>query len=342
MRVIPGVLRSHSIAVAVVLLLAAGTRGWAQQGITISGHVRDSITNQPLGGAIVSLRAAPDARSTRTDETGAFQFSKVDATRYTVVVRRLGYEPTTVIIDAGPSTEPVSIRMTRVTWLDTVRVRATRQGIYGAVGTSHDLKPLPAATVDIFGIARKVPVDSLGHFYVPVKTPGAYMMRASAPGFEVQTMSVTVQRDEGSEVALLLDSAAGPASHMLEAAFADFYDRMLVRRRTSAVIPRSELTRDGDPQLLGAIRRSPSFSKVVMRFGESACVFIDGQPRTGVSVNALDPSDIEAVEVYAAGAEASGTLNRRWPRGFPCAPTGGPPVSPGSDVVHWVVIWTKR
>jgi hypothetical protein len=226
--------------------------------------------------------------------------------------------------------------------LDTVRVRATRQGIYGAIGTAHDLKPLPTATVDVFGIARKVPVDSLGHFYIPVKTPGAYMMRATAPGFDAQTMSVTVQRDEGSEVALLLDSATGPASHMLEAAFADFYDRMLVRRRTSAIIPRAELTRDGDRQLLGAIRRSPSSLKVVMRFGDSACVFIDGQPRPGVSVNALDPSDIEAVEAYAAGAEASGTLNRRWPHGFPCAPTGGPAVTPGNDVVHWVVVWTKR
>ena len=325
-----------------MLIVVGGRLGLAQQGITVSGHVRDSITNQPLAGAIVSLRAGSDTRSTRTDEVGAFQFSKVDATRYTVVARRLGYEPATTIVEAGPSTEPVTILMTRVAWLDTVRVRATRQGIYGAVGRSHDLKPLPTASVDIFGIARQVRVDSLGHFYIPVKTPGAYMMRATAPGFDAQTMSVTVQRDEGSEVALLLDSATGPASHMLEAAFADFHDRMLVRRRTSAVIPRSELTRDGDPQLLGAIRRSPSFLKVVMRFGESACVFIDGQPRPGVSVNALDPSDIEAVEAYAAGAEASGTLSRRWPHGFPCAPTGGPAVSPGSDVVHWVVIWTKR
>jgi hypothetical protein len=329
-------------AFAALLLLATAAGGLAQQAITVSGHVRDSITNQPLGGAIVSLRTASDGRSTRTDDAGAFQFSKVDGTRYTLTVRRLGYEPATAIVEPGSSAESITITMTRVAWLDTVRVRATRQGIYGAVGTSHELKPLPNATVDIFGIARKVPVDALGHFYIAVKTPGAYMMRASASGFAAQTMSVTVQRDEGSEVALLLDSATGPASHMFEAAFADFYDRMLVRRPRSAIIPRSELTRDGDHQLLGAIRRSPAFLKVVLRFGEYACVFIDGQPKPGVSVNALDPADIEAVETYAAGAEASGTLGRRWPRGFPCAPTGGPAVSPGNDVVYWVVIWTKR
>jgi hypothetical protein len=168
------------------------------------------------------------------------------------------------------------------------------------------------------------------------------MVRATAPGFAAQMMTVTVRHDAGSEVALLLDSATGPASHMMEAAFADFSDRMLVRRRASAVIPRAELTRDGDHQLLGAIRRSSSFVNAVLRFGEYACVFVDGQPRPGLSVNALDPADIEAVETYAFGAEASGTLGRRWPRGFPCAPTGGPAVASGSDVIHWVVIWTKR
>src|SRR4051812_28235789 len=106
-----------------MVLLAPLTSAFAQQRASVSGHVRDSLTNQPLAGAIVSLRGPADIQSTRTDELGAFQFSKVAAARYALVVRRLGYEPASATVDAGASAEPITIAMIRVAWLDTVRVR---------------------------------------------------------------------------------------------------------------------------------------------------------------------------------------------------------------------------
>jgi hypothetical protein len=326
--------------IAALLVGSAARRVLAQQSVTVTGVVRDAASTRPLIGAVVSLKAVGNARTTRTDETGTFTFSKVVPGAYSLSVRRLGYEQVNQTVDVRAEMQAADVSMTRVAMLDTVRVRATAQGIYGGVGTAKDLRPVAGAVVQIAG-GSKTAVDSAGHFFIPIKSPGAYVLRAEAPGYEPYTMSVTVPHDEGVEVALLLDSATGPRSHMLAAAFADFSERLRVRRNSSAIVPRAELTRTGDRQLLGAIRSSPSFNRVALRFGPSACVFVDGRPRPGVSLGAYDPSEIEAVEVYTASSEASGTLARSWPRNFPCADTGMPTVSGGRDLVMWVVIWLK-
>jgi hypothetical protein len=329
--------------VVAALLLATGTtqRAFAQT-VTVSGVVRDAASAQPVIGAVITLGVGDGARSTRTDETGSFVFARVIAGNYLLAVRRLGYQPATQPADVRAGMQPIAITVDRVASLDTVRIRATAQGIYGAVGTSHDLRPLPAAEVQVVGVSRKLQIDSTGHFFAAIRTPGVYIVRATLPGYAPQTVSVTVRHDEGVEVALLLDSATGPVSHALQSAFADFNSRILMRRNSSAIIPRSELTQGGDHQLLDAVRRSRSFLNVGIRIGQTACVFVNGEPRPGVSLNAFDPAEVEAVEAYTPGSEPSGTLGRRWPHGVPCADTGMPSVSGGRDVVQWMVIWLKQ
>jgi hypothetical protein len=343
-----GVQRTFSRRFATALLaalatldLVAAARAGAQQTVTVSGIVRDSVSARPLPGAVVTLEILTGARTTRTDETGAFAFSKVPVGSYKLIVRRLGFEPASQTIDANADTPPIVVAMNRVATLDTVRVHASAQGIYGVVGTARDLRPLPAAKLKIIG-GSSVPVDSTGHFFQPINAAGTVIIRAEAEGYEPQVMSLVVRPNEGVEVALLLDSATTPASHMLAGAFADFGTRLMVRRNSSAIIPRSELLRDSDRQLVSAMRRAPSFNRAALRFGQFACVFVDGQPRPGVSIDAFDPAEIEAVETYTRTSEASGSLAKRWPRGFPCADTGVPQVSAGADVVYWVVIWLKQ
>jgi hypothetical protein len=130
-------------------------------------------------------------------------------------------------------------------------------------------------------------------------------------------------------------------SHALAAAFADFNDRMMSRRNSSAIVPRSELMRDGDAGLLDALLQAPSFTRVALRIGPTACVFVNGRPRAGVSLASFDPAEVEAVEAYTSTSDASQTLARAWPRGFPCADTGLPRVAGGRDLVTWVVVWLK-
>jgi hypothetical protein len=322
-------------------LLASAYRAHAQQ-VAVSGVVRDAVSSAPLVGAIVTLGPTTDERTTRTDASGAFSFSKVPAGTYALLVRRLGYEPSRTSVGV-PATQPIAVDLKRVMSLDTVRVRAANQGIYGAVGTAHELRPLNAS-IQLFGASgAKLNTDSTGHFFAPVKTPGPYLVRATTDGYVSQTVSVTVQSNEGVEVALLLDSAIGPVAHGLEMAYADFASRLMQRGVESALVPRTDLTRYGtNGTLINSIVSAPTFAQRALRFGPTACVFVDGRPLPGMSPNAYAPSEVEMVEAYGARGDRSRSLAQRWPRNSMCGQTGQPAVSGGFDTVVWVVIWLKH
>ncbi|HTE46673.1 MAG TPA: carboxypeptidase regulatory-like domain-containing protein [Gemmatimonadaceae bacterium] len=330
------------IAALIGVFCVFGARTALAQAVSVSGTVSDATAARPLIGTLVTLGVPGSERTARTDERGVFTFDKVAPGRYTLVVRRLGYEPFRETIEPKSGDAPIVVTLTRVASLDTVRVLAAQQGIYGAVATAHDLRPLRSATIRVIGVGGgKISVDSTAHFFVPIKTPGAYVVRAQSGGYQAQTVSVTVRPGEGVEVAMLLDSATTPASNRLEMAMADFDDRLKVRKQASALMSRAELLRYDDRQILGAIRAAPSFVAKGLRFGASACVFVDGRPFTG-SMDAFEPKQIEAVEVYGEKGDATGTLAKAWPRGFPCGDTGMPSTAPGGDVVKWVVIWIKQ
>ena len=327
---------------AMALLCAVPLR--AQEPAALQGTARDAATQRPLHGAIITLRPQQGpARVTRTDETGGFAFSRVAPGPYSLGVQRLGYEPWLRQLEVTDGIAPVIVTMARMQQLDTVRVRAARQAIYGAVARARDMQPLTDAYVQVFGTSAttRVKVDSSGHFFIPIRTPGPYVVRATARHYAANTVSVTVPPNDGSEVAMLLDTASA-ANNRLEMAFSDFRDRMIRQRQGSTIVPRTEVLRNAGADLLTALQMSPSFVRKNLRFGETACLFVDGRPRAGVSIKAVDPASVEAVEVYSASGEASGTLARTWPRGMPCGDTGIGRTAPGTDLVRWVSVWTRQ
>jgi hypothetical protein len=328
--------------IAVACLLAAAVSAARAQSVSLRGIVRDATSSHPLSGAVVTLSAMSGDRATRTDETGAFAFSKLKTGRYVLDVRRLGYEPSRQTVDLARD-ETVVITLTRVASLDTMHVRAAERAIFGVVGTARGLRPLPTATVQIIGAGGKVGVDSGGHFFVPLKAAGAYVVRAQADGYEPQTVSVSVPPDDAVEVALLLDSVGAPGLKVSDMEWADFDERLRWRRNGSAFVPRTDLLAHGNGLMVDAIRTSRSFASRALRFGSTACVFVDGTPHPGWPMSSIDPADVEAVELYTERGDETSSLAKRWPHGQPCADTGVPPAG-GSrqDIVKWVVIWLKR
>ena len=313
----------------------------AQEAATVRGTVTDAATLRPVVGAIVRLGPAGAQRTTRTDETGGWVFSRVPLQSQALDVRALGYEQVRRTIDVAMNLAPIAITLSRLAVLDTIRVRAAKQGLFGVVGTAADLRPLPNAELRIVG-GGWVKLDSTGHFFVPIRTVGSYFLRARAPGYEPQTVSVIVSPNEGVEVALLLDSTTSEPSHRLEIAMGDFDLRLKVRGLASALIPRTELLRYPGGGVTSAIRFAPSFAKRTLRLGSEACVFVDGMPRPGLPPDAIEPEEIEAIETYGRRGDESGTLLQRWPRNAACGFTGLPRTSQGDDVIRWVVIWLKH
>ena len=314
---------------------------------TVRGTVTDAVTGRPIVGAIVRLGPLGGEAATRTDEAGQFSFAGVRTGNWPFDVRRIGYEVVRRRLDVTTTITPLDIRLTRFATLDTVQVRAAKQGIFGVVGRSKDLTPLPNAKLTLVGMgSKRVDIDSTGHFFVPVKVIGAYVLRAVAPGHEAQTISMIVSPSDAVELAFLLDTAPKGRSYKIDVAFQDFESRAKQRGQLSAVIPRSELLKvGGKSDLTNAITYSPSFIKGNMRMGAEVCVYLDGMPRPILALNSYEPDQVEAIEAFGSNrrhSDRTHTLEDSWPRNAPCSTTGRPPVSPGDDVVKWVAIWLKH
>lgn len=106
-------MRTRSVCLLVMLLLLSATGAVAQSG-TISGFVRDAVTQAPVSGALVEASAAGrTASSVLTDRNGGFRITNLPAGSYTLTASTLGYETTrseAVQLSAGGVSE-VTIRM---------------------------------------------------------------------------------------------------------------------------------------------------------------------------------------------------------------------------------------
>ncbi|MEO7455128.1 MAG: carboxypeptidase regulatory-like domain-containing protein [Gemmatimonadaceae bacterium] len=323
----------------------------AQADAKLTGIVQDANTSRPLIGAAVTLGIAPNARTTRTDENGEFQIQRLERGSYQLLVRSLGYQAyarSVTITGEDRITAPLN----RIAALDTVRVRAAKQAIYGVVATAAEMKPVDNASVQVYGTSvGEVTTDSTGHFFYALRTPGVYMVRSKAPGYASQTVSVTIGGDEGVEVALLLDSISEVGRNELEAAYADFRTRLSRRGIGSVIIPRTELMSHGDGTFTSSLRNR--FAAKGLRLSNEACVFMDGTPRPGYWPEDLDLAGVEMLEAYPAQSERSGILALQWRNGWACGDTGMPRAvganggttngrQRAADLVKWVVVWTKH
>ena len=176
------------VSLIVALGAAVGAPARAQQpsaGATISGVVQDSAA-QPVVGADVIAR--PAGRRTRSDSAGRFVLSGLDAGKYTVVARKLGFAPVTydVALSASGKATIKLVLDHRMPLLDTVRVTADRScaratldgfacrrhaggGIFLDYTDIDDKEPI--WTADIFRDIPGFRVDVRNTRYGPVRVP---------------------------------------------------------------------------------------------------------------------------------------------------------------------------
>ncbi|MEP6835605.1 MAG: carboxypeptidase regulatory-like domain-containing protein [Gemmatimonas sp.] len=319
------------------------------QGATVSGVVQEATTSRPVIGALVTVGSLPDARTTRTDELGGFNFSNLQSGSYPLTVRGVGYIALEQTITVDREIR-LNITLTRFSALDTVRVRQGAQAIYGVVATAN-LTPLANATVQIYGVSvGQTTTDAAGKFYYDIKSPGAYIVRGKSSGLGTASVSVTVPPKNRVEVALILDTTQISGANALEMAYGDFRDRMLRRGMNSVLVPRTELVeRNGGKRgVISALMTSQTFAAKGLRFTDVVCLFVDGIPQPGRNANAISAESVESVEAYGPTGDRSQTLSRRFPASGNCGDTGLPRVminpsgGPRPDVVKWLVVWLKH
>jgi hypothetical protein len=313
------------------------------QVIPAVGIVVDSVSGRPIEGVLVTLFGHGYSQSVASQDDGTFRFTKVTPGTYTLAARRLGYARLEMPIPIEDNGVRIKVSLVKVTTLDPV-IAMPGTGIGGHVGTLNSLRPLANADISIVGVGTRVRTDSSGRFFVPLKVPGTYVVRARTAGYEPVSLSVFVPRDSTARLMLLMDTASTPKSNAYELAWQEFNDRARMRGTKSAIISHSELAGTGEVGFLEALQRVPSVTTKQLRLGQMVCVFVDGRPATGVPLRLWDVEAIEAVEVYTGDSksEFTGTLARA-SRGYECQPTEITDTSPTArDRIRWLVIWSKR
>jgi hypothetical protein len=326
---------------------AAWSAATAQTPTIVRGVVRDSASGRPVGGAIVELTGATFRASVRAEQQGTFEFARVSSGTYRVSVRRIGFVEAVRQIDVGSKPVELTILLRPTSpELDTVRVHASLTGISGIVGTAVGLHPLAAATVQIIGANQTTSTDSAGRFLVPLKKPGTYVVRIRRDGFAERFFSVQVPANHVVETGALLDSSDASGRTASAAAWADFDERLRwLGGNGGAVIPSSELHRYAGGMASDAALASPSLLEKGLRFGPTLCLFVDGVPKPGWTLDAIPVEQIETIEAYTSTGDVTTTLAKAWPPGARCGETTSirppPTLAERRSMIAIASVWLK-
>jgi len=317
----------------------------------ISGTVRgtDSV---PIADALVQLRRDTDAGKAtiyiaRTDEDGSFRINAVEAGRYTMTGKRIGFDSSTIAIDVAETRSRHDLTLgARSFGGDTVRVRARFVGITGVVGDFARMAPLSEATVRVLGGESPSTTDSSGRFAVELQPGRSYALRVERDGFAPQLLSFTLPADRRIELAVLLDSAASPVKDGWR--WAELDQRQRVNRYGSAHIARAELKDTEATNLHVALQYTAAAGDRGLTIPRAPCVFIDGAAKPTLTLDAINMDRVEFIELYTRFGDVSSTLETRWPKGFPCGDgvsfTNRAVVTTtrgNSNQALFVVIWTR-
>ena len=149
------------------------------QGGTLSGRVRDAITNAPIASATITL--SPGNNSTVSDSLGIYRFTGLNAGAYTITVSVVGYAPQTqynIPVTTGNVNE-VSFALQRATAdLNTVTITARRRtaratSIETPLSvqrlTTEEIRSNPGSNFDISRTVQSLPgisgSDGIGNGY---------------------------------------------------------------------------------------------------------------------------------------------------------------------------------
>jgi hypothetical protein len=327
-----------AVRAAAILALALFAAPLLAQGSGLSGRVTDT-QSRAIGGAIVLAQLDGATQQARTDSTGEYSLPNLRPGRWQIVVRSLGFAPDSAEVPVGTGTASHNVRLQRVAVLDQRVIAANWTGVLGVVGTT-DYRPLPTASVRVVGKRVVERVNGSGSFAIPMAGNQSILLRVASAGYQDRLVSVRIPPSGSVELSVLLDSARTIGASSLMAT--ELERRMNWAGTTAAFVSREELLNSTTRDAMRALEGTPSFTLKGLVIDRDACLFVNGLPRPGVPLDAIDPETIEFIEAYTSVSEQSGILGSRWPRGGMC----GSPSSIRRSIsryqkVRFVVVWTR-
>jgi hypothetical protein len=331
---------SPALLAGIAALLALPMRVGAQDaGTVLELRVRDAA-----GSAVPLATVTADVDGVRqlrvTTDSGRVSFVVATGTPVRIGVRRIGYVPlSTTVVPQGERQSLVLVVGRSIPWsLDTVKVVAQR-AVGGIVVSSATQEPIAGATISLTGGGQRVVSGADGGFALPLKGQHTVTLSVRAPGYAPAFRTERLDGGASGEFLILLDSLGGTPNHVI-ANLWDAERRIAWRDRTDAMVGGRELRASGTNNAQDALRESRTMAEKGLRVGDNACLFINGEPAPGQTLETFPVESVKSVELYERGGEMIGTLTRRWPPYAPCgrgASSFGPT---GPGAVRYVVVWT--
>jgi hypothetical protein len=331
------------LVVATPALLAAQTPE-----PNIAGTVK-SIGGIPVAGLEVKLDGT--TLTTRTDTRGAFSFTGAPKGTQDVIVRGIGYLPARItIIVPDRSLELAVTILPAPTALDTVKVKERINVLSGIVVDEMD-KPVAGAKIDVITGDKKVLYSGEdGWFTLTSVREGNVVFRTTKEGFFMT--NTTVRMNEWRGVVVHLESLpskmgataaadASGTSNNSSVAWRDTGLRLSMKSGRAVVISQEELAPVADLPLSQAVGQTKSgqlLSIDLERMRGNICVLVDGRRAVGnTTLDSWRGGDVDMIELYPPGTEASGTA-AKYMRGSGCRAFNGTGLN---RAPFFAVLWLK-
>lgn len=353
------------------LVVSVISRGLAAQTTAtgmVTGTVRDEL-GRPVREALVIIDAETTPMRTRTNVDGRFRIADVPAGGHELQVVRIGFRPHRSRITVTESGFSVDITIEHApTLLDTIAVRVSRSGIHGSVVTRgisllpHEPRPLRGAIIELLNHPYRTTTSADGRFSFGEITEGAYSLLVRIDRYQSRIVPAYVPPDGGVELSIVLDSTIADWQRREDMELREISGRLRHANNPSAFVSAAELTVPEGTTLRDALRDAPStLSRGLLVRDDVTCIYVDGEPRPGMTAGDVLAEDVHAVEVYGIDARGrtqapvkawqSGTFCGSGTRQGPLAPMTASadmprgyrlPEKQMDNIARVAVIWTKR
>jgi hypothetical protein len=337
----PQYLRSTAVhPLLAILLLTTGAsaqplRPGVLQGRVLAasgGSVRQPVIRVSRGATIHLEEGEAD---------GDFRIEGIDVGRWQVSVRREGFAPLVIEIEmpAGGMRRDFTLIESAGT-LDSAILASGWAGVRGSVNDSRGNAALAGASLRLMGTETTASSDSTGRFALPLTAGRDFILRVGRTGYATRLVTGRVPTNGYSVVEVPLDTSdADGRDYWI---WRDLERRLKYATPRAARMTRAEIEETRASSLGSAIEGGRSVAGRGLVITNSSCLFVDGLPRPGATVDAIRASDVEFLEAYPEGTDLTRTLASRWPANAVCGAGNLSSQKPDwRREAHYVVVWLR-
>ena len=306
------------------------------------GRVTDEA-GEGVAGAVLRATRGPRTVLAFSNDKGDFRLGGLEAGPWTIAIRRLGYRPLVVDVEMPPEGNRRTFTLTAAaTSLDPVLVAERWTGVRGLVGDARRVSPLAGALVRVLGSDVSVGSDSVGQFAVSLPGGRDVLLRVERAGYATRLISASVPVEGYLQLEVALDTnPQAPRDYWV---WRDLDQRLKFATPRAVLVGRDEIEATDAVNLGVALPATRSVTAANVLIDRRACLYVNGQPRPGFPVDAIQAGDVEFVEAYPPGSDLTRTLAQRWPAGAQCGVPDGPRRSSASASrlsAQFVSVWLR-